>query len=142
MNGVLSGYGLVQGDHLSGDSTGQAALSNGQVFVQKTDGWWQFYVQAGAYNILSVGLPFMPTGKQVDDLYSPVPVAYLKLVPAKSTSIQIGELPTLMGAEYTFDFENMNIERGLLWNQENAINRGVQVNQTIGKLAASLRRCA
>jgi hypothetical protein len=24
-----------------------------------------------------------------------------------------------MGAEYTFDFQNINIERGLLWNQEN-----------------------
>ena len=138
LNGVLSGFGLVQGNHVSGDSTGQAALSNGQVFVQKADGWWQFYVQAGAYNILSLGLPFMPTGKQVDNLYSPVPVAYLKLVPAKNTSIQIGELPTLIGSEYTFDFQNMNIERGLLWNQENAINRGIQVNQTIGKLAASL----
>lgn len=138
MNGVISGFGLVQENRISGDNTGQAALSNGQVFVQKTDGWWQFYVQAGAYNILSVGLPFMSTGKQVDNLYSPVPVAYLKLVPAKNTSIQIGELPTLMGSEYTFDFQNMNIERGLLWNQENAINRGIQINQTLGKLAASL----
>ncbi len=138
LNGVLSGFGLVQENHVSGDGTGQAALSNGQVFVQKTDGWWQFYVQAGAYNILSLGLPFMPTGKQVDDLYSPVPVAYLKLVPAKNTSIQVGALPTLMGSEYTFDFENMNIERWLLWNQENAINRGIQVNQALGKFTASL----
>ncbi len=43
-----------------------------------------------------------------------------------------------MGAESTFTFQNMNIERGLLWNQENAVNRGVQVNQTIGKFTASL----
>jgi hypothetical protein len=43
-----------------------------------------------------------------------------------------------MGAEYTFDFQNMNVERGLLWNQENAINRGIQVNQTLGKFTASL----
>ncbi len=50
----------------------------------------------------------------------------------------IGKLPTLMGAEYKFDFQNMNIERGLLWNQENAINRGIQVNQTLGKFAASI----
>ena len=137
LNGVLSGFGLVQSNHVSGDSTGQAALSNGQVFVQKPDGWWQFYVQAGAYNILSLGLPFASTGKQVDDLFGPVPVAYLKLAPAKNTSIQIGALPTLIGSEYTFDFENMNVERGLLWNQENAINRGVQINQTMGKFAAS-----
>ena len=50
----------------------------------------------------------------------------------------IGSLPTLMGAEYTFDFQNMNIERGLFENQENAINRGIQVNQTFGKFTASL----
>lgn len=138
VNGVLSGFGLVQGNHVTGDGTGQAALSDGQLFVQKADGWWQFYVQAGAYNILSLGTPFAATGKQVNALYGPVPLAYLKLVPSKSTSFQIGELPTLMGAEYTFDFENMNIERGLLWNQENAINRGVQLNQAFGKFSASL----
>ena len=38
-----------------------------------------------------------------------------------------------MGAEYTFTFQNMNIERGLLWNQETAVNRGIQVNQALGK---------
>jgi hypothetical protein len=32
----------------------------------------------------------------------------------------------------------MNIERGLLWNQENAVNRGIQLNQKFGKFAASL----
>ena len=72
------------------------------------------------------------------NLYGPVPTAYLKLVPTKTTSILIGELPTLIGAEYTFSFENMNIERGLLWNQENAISRGIQLNQAIGKYLAAL----
>jgi hypothetical protein len=138
VNGVLTGTGLWQGNPVAGDSDTQAALSNAQVSVQKTDGWWQYYVQAGAYNILSVGLPFLPTDKNITELWSPVPVAWLKLVPAKNTSIQIGSLPTLMGAEYAFDFQNMNIERGLLWNQENSINRGIQLNQTIGKLSASL----
>ncbi len=137
LDGVLSGMGMVQGSHVAGDSSSEAALSDGQIFLQKAEGWWQFYVQAGAYNILSLGAPFVATGKQVNDLYGPVPVAYLKLVPAKNASIEVGALPTLIGAEYTFDFENMNIERGLLWNQENAINRGVQVNQSIGKLALS-----
>ena len=28
----------------------------------------------------------------------------------------------------------MNIERGLLWNQENAITRGIQLNETYKKL--------
>jgi hypothetical protein len=138
LNGIVSGVGLWQGKHLSGDNPTQATLGNGQVFIQKASDWWQFYVQAGGYNILAIGTPFLPTEKAISNLYGPVPVAYLKLAPAKNTSILVGALPTLMGAEYTFSFENMNIERGLLWNQENAINRGIQVNQTLGKFTASL----
>jgi hypothetical protein len=138
LDGVVSGMGLWQGNHVSGDNPTQPAVSNGQVFVQKTTGWWQFYVQAGAYNILSLGTSFLPTDKAISDLYGPVPVAYLKLAPTKTTSVMVGALPTLMGAEYTFDFQNMNIERGLLWNQENAVNRGIQLNQTLGKFTASL----
>jgi len=121
-----------------GDKAGQAGLSNGQVFVQKADGVVQFYVQAGAYTMPALATPFLATDKTLTNFYGPVPVAYLKLQVAKNTSILVGELPTLIGAEYTFTFENMNIERGLLWNQENAINRGVQVNQTLGKFAASV----
>ncbi len=138
LDGVVSGIGLWQGNHVSGDDVGQAALSNGQLFIQKTTGWWQFYVQAGAYDILALGTPFLPTDKALTNLYGPVPVAFLKLVPGKNTSIQIGALPALMGAEYTFDFQNVNIERGLLWNQENSVNRGIQVNQTMGKFTASI----
>lgn len=138
VNGILSGMGLVQGNHVPGDDVTQAAVSNGQVFVQKADGWFQFYLQSGAYDLPSLGTPFLAADKTVSNLYGPLPVAYVKLAPGKNTSIQVGEMPTLMGAEYTFTFENMNVSRGLLWNQENAINRGIQVNQTMGKFTASL----
>ena len=138
VNGTVSGLGMWTGNYVSGDSSTQAALSNGQVWIQKTDGWFQFYVQAGAYNIAALGAPFLATDKTVSNLFGPVPVAFVKLQAGKNTSFQIGALPTLMGAEYTFTFENMNIHRGLLWNQENAVNRGIQVNQTMGKFTASL----
>jgi len=69
--------------------------------------------------------------------FGPVPVGFVKLQAGKNTSFLVGALPTLIGAEYTFTFENMNVERGLLWNQENAVNRGVQINQTMGKFTAS-----
>ena len=138
VNGVVSGMGLVQSNHIPGDNTDQASLSNGQLFIQKSDGWFQFYVQAGAYNILSLGLPYVPAESTTTGLFGVLPVAFVKLQAGKNTSIEIGKLPTLIGAEYTFSFENMNIERGLLWNQENAVNRGIQVNQAMGKLAASI----
>jgi len=138
VNGFLSGMGLWQSNHIPGDDSTQAALSNGQVVLQKTDGWFQFYLQAGAYNIPVLGVSFLATDKTVTDLFGPLPVGFLKLAPGKNTSIMIGALPTLMGAESTFTFQNMNIERGLLWNQENDISRGIQVNQTMGKFTASL----
>ena len=138
VNGFLSGTGLAQTNHVPGDDDTQAALSNGQVFIQKTDGWFQFYIQAGAYDLLALGLPFVQTDKIISNLYGPVPVGYVKLQAGKNTSFEIGSLPTLIGAEYTFSFENMNIDRGLLWNQENAVTRGMQVNQTMGKFTASL----
>jgi hypothetical protein len=138
VNGILDGMGSVTSNHVPGDHTSNAALANGQVWIQKTDGWFQFYIQAGAYDIPSLGVPFLATDKTISDLYGPVPVAFLKLQPGKNTSIQIGALPTLIGAEYTFSFENMNIQRGLLWNQETAVSRGIQINQTMGKFAASL----
>ena len=137
-NGILDGLGMWTGNYVPGDKSTQAALSNGQVFLQKTDGWFQFYLQAGAYDIAALGTPFLATDKTVSDLYGPLPVAFLKLQAGKNTSFLVGALPTLIGAEYTFTFENMNIHRGLLWNQENAITHGVQVNQTLGKVTASL----
>ena len=137
VNGIVTGFGQVQGNHVPGDRVGQADLSNGEAWIQKTDGWFQFYVQAGAYNLPSLAVPYASTVSTMTNLYGPVPVAFVKLQAAKNTSILIGELPTLIGAEYTFTFENMNIERGLLWNQENAVTRGIQLNQTMGKFTAS-----
>jgi hypothetical protein len=65
-------------------------------------------------------------------------MAYLKLQPTTDFSVEVGKLPTLIGAEYNFTFENMNIERGLLWNQENLVNRGIQLNYTKGPFAFNL----
>jgi hypothetical protein len=138
VNGVLSGTGMWQGNHVPGDSNTQAALSNGQIFIQKTDGWFQFYIQAGAYTLPSLATPFLGTGETMTNFFGPVPQGFVKLQAGKNTSFEIGALPTLIGAEYSYSFENMNVERGLLWNQENAVNRGVQVNQTFGKFTASL----
>jgi hypothetical protein len=138
VNGFLSGMGQFQTNHVPGDAGAHGDLSNGQIFIQKTDGWFQFYLQAGVYNIPVLGVPFLSSEKALGDYWGPVPIGYAKLQAGKNTSILIGSLPTLIGAEYTFTFENMNVQRGLLWNQEPAVSRGVQVNQTMGKFAASV----
>src|SRR6185437_7382454 len=42
-NGIVTGSGMWQGNHLSGDHSSQAALSNGQFILQKADGPVQYY---------------------------------------------------------------------------------------------------
>ena len=146
ITGVASGMGQWQNNVFPGDHTFLADLTNAQVFIQKVDGVVQFFVQTGAYTLPDIGLPYVRAGNTehtagiaTNAFYGVVPQAFLKLAPVKNFSIMAGKLPTLIGAEYTFSFENMNIERGLLWNQENAVNRGVQANFTAGPvtLAAS-----
>jgi hypothetical protein len=85
-----------------------------------------------------LGTPYYRSSKVTHDFFGPVPQGFVKLAPNANFSVQAGALPTLQGAEYTFSFENFNIERGLLWNQENAVNKGVQVNFTKGPWAVSL----
>jgi Putative beta-barrel porin-2, OmpL-like. bbp2 len=137
VNGAVTGIGLFQNNAVPGNNPQEGAFTNAFIFFQKPTGWFQIYVQAGAYDLPALGSAFISNATTNSDLYGPVPVAYAKLV-WKNTSIQFGLLPTLIGAEYTFSFQNMNIERGLLWNQENAINRGVQLNQALGKFSVSL----
>jgi hypothetical protein len=131
-SGQLTGLGLYQDNPVASDKGGRGDLSNGQIEVQKTDGLVQFYVQAGAYALPSLGTAYVKGTDLPDLTYKWVPVAYLKLQPTANFSILAGKLPTLVGAESTFTFQNMNIARGLLWNQEPAISRGVQANYTAG----------
>jgi Putative beta-barrel porin-2, OmpL-like. bbp2 len=137
VTGILTGMGWTEGNHAAGDSSTHWDVSNAQLFVQKTTGWWQFYLQGGAYNLPAIGVPFLSTADTVKNIYGPFPQGYAKFVKG-NFNVEIGALPTLIGAEYTFSFENMNIERGLLWNQENAVNRGVQLNETYKKWTAAL----
>jgi len=45
------------------------------------------------------------------------------LPPSDNLSVEIGKLPTLIGDEDTFSFQNPQMERGLLWDQTNAQTR-------------------
>ena len=137
VTGVVSGFAQAQ-DHVSpGDHNVQGDLSNAQIFINKPTGLVQFFAQAGAYSLPDIGTPYLTASKATDAFYGPFSQWFVKLAPNDSFSIEVGKLPTLIGAEYTFSFENLNVERGLLWNQENAVNRGVQVNYTKGPLALS-----
>jgi hypothetical protein len=138
INGVVSGIGIVQNHAVSGDRSARADASNAQVIIQKADGMIQYYLEVGAYSIDELGAPYVSSGNAVNRLWGPLPAGYLKIAPTANFSLLAGNLPTLFGQEYAFTFENLNIERGLLWSQENTVNRGVQANYTLGPVTASL----
>jgi len=138
VNGVVSGIARFQDHIVPGDHKSFGDISNGQVIVQKVDGVFQFFVQAGIYSTPSLGVPYLRASRNNEATYGPIPQAFIKIAPTSNFSVQAGKLPTLQGAEYTFTFENMNIDRGLLWNLENAVAKGVQANYTHGPFAFSL----
>src|ERR1700730_10434600 len=138
VNGIVSGLAFFQNHAVVGDPYNRVDVSNAEAIIQKADGLIQYYLQVGGYSFPIVGNPYINMTKSVDRLFGVLPEAYIKIAPTDSFSIEAGNLPTLFGAEYTFTFENINIERGLLWNQENVINRGLQLNYSYGPLAASV----
>jgi hypothetical protein len=116
----------------SGNSAGLLDLSNAQVELQTMSGPVQLYIQAGAYSLPTVGTSYVRASRANSLTFGPVPIAYVKLVPSADVTVQVGALPALIGAEYIFTFQNMNIERGLLWSQEQDVSKGVEVNYSHG----------
>ena len=144
VDGVLSGLALYQSptqvdvngnDH---EGSGIADLANAQVIINKTDGLFQFYLEGGAYSLPTLGSNYYRTETIDQDTFGILPVGFVKIVPNSNFNIMVGALPTLIGGEYTFTFQNMNIERGLLWAQEPVFSKGIQANYTKGPIALSL----
>ena len=144
VSGQLSGLGLVQSDRVSnplpgaGNADSLLDVSNAMIAVQKTSGRFQFFVQAGTYSFPTLGTPYIRQNKNASAFYGALPIAYGKYVVNENLSIQAGSMPTLIGSEYAFTFQNTNIERGLLWNQEPVVSKGVQVNYAKGPLSVSV----
>lgn len=138
VTGIGSGLLGVQSGSTAGVADSFADVSNAQIIIQKPEGLIQFLVQAGIYSQETEGLGYVRSATYTDATYGPIPQAWIKLAPSSSFNVQAGILPTLIGLEAPFSFQNMNIERGVLWGQEDVMTRAVQANATFGKISASL----
>ena len=67
VDGVLSADALWQSNPQFGPfgqtQDGYADITNAQVILNKTDGVFQFYVQAGAYSIPTLGVAYLKTSQ-------------------------------------------------------------------------------
>ena len=138
ITGALSGMGFTQNHHVAGDQSTIGDLTNAQIFVNKVDGEFQYFVEVGAYSFPTLGAAYTKATTTTSNTYDVLPQAFIKYQPTAAFSIQAGKLPTLIGDEYAFTVENSNIERGLLWGQEPLISKGVQANYTTGPVTFNL----
>jgi hypothetical protein len=122
------------------DQTSRFNVSNAFAILTKSTGTLQFALQAGAYSIPTIGVAGNKTiqTNANTDLFGPVPLAYAAYVPNGNFSLDVGVLATLTGAESTFTYLNWNVQRGAVWNVENAVSRGVRAAFTSGKAVVDL----
>ena len=138
VSGIVSGFALLQDNAYAGDRDTRWDFANAQIAIQKTDGPVQFYVQLGQYDVLALATPIVSSSYFTKHSFGYLPQAYVKLAFSDAFSVEAGKLPTLIGPEDTFSFQNLDMERGLGWNQTNGQTRGVQANYTVGPVALNL----
>ena len=122
------------------DGISRTDLSNGMLIVTKNSGWFRFGITAGVYVLPVVGEALNPTtqGGANTSLYGYVPQAYFAFVPNDHVTITVGQLATLLGQEDGFTYQNIDIQRGLVWAAESTFSRGLRVTYVQGKFTGDL----
>ena len=145
VGGAFTGYGYTQSNPfpfstttLPSDRKERLDFSNLSVWIQKADGPIQFFVMGGGYAVPVLGATNLRAIDQTDLLFGPLPIAFGKFVINDNWSVQGGRMPTLIGSEAPFTFQNINIQRGLLFFQENIVNQGAQINYANGPVSISV----
>lgn len=127
-NAALTGLGAAQSNATDTNPRNYGDISNAQIVVAKPSGPLQFFAVTGLYSIPDLSTSYLRAATQTRQSWGVLPVAYASIVPNDNWSLYVGKLFALGGAEGTFSYENINIQRGLLWSQTNSISQGAQLN--------------
>jgi hypothetical protein len=127
VNGALSVYIINSNNRaVNDDKETRYDVGSAIISLSKPAEPFGFTLIGGAYAVPVVGLALIRTS-QYTDPFSPIPVAYLEYSPMKGLSVQAGKLPTIIGYESAFTYQNNYIQRGLVWNMQPVINNGVRL---------------
>ena len=138
MHGAFSGYGNFK---TQSDLATQTDVSNALLTFSKNTGRVQASVTTGAYAFPVAGQPLVPTTRQPGAntaLYGAVPAYDVAYVPNGNVTVSAGQLATMLGQENGFTFQNVDIQRGIVWAAEPTFSRGVRVAYTNGKMTGDL----
>ena len=122
------------------DLSNRTDISNGFLIINKSSGTFRYGFAAGAYNIPVVGFALNKTIQNGANasLYGALPSVYVEYAPTNYFNLQAGKLATFIGQESTYTYENINIQRGIIWNIETAVSRGLRGNFTGSKFNGAL----
>jgi len=128
------------GNRGGSDQASRFNISTAFLNVVRNTGFFRYGASAGLYGIPVLGVSGNKTlqGNANTNVYGPLPSAYVSLNPNEYTSISVGKLATLIGQENTYTYLNPNIQRGLVWNMETAVSRGIRLTATGGKYTGAL----
>ncbi|NPA39619.1 MAG: porin [Thermodesulfobacteria bacterium] len=119
---ILSGTKVVNSDRNTFYDVGSAVID-----ISKEASPVGFEVLAGAYATPVLGSPLSYAADTTKTL-SPIPVAYLKFKAIKGVELDIGRMPTLIGYESAFTYQNPYIQRGLVWNMQPVLHDGIRAS--------------
>ncbi|MCS7308155.1 MAG: porin [Aquificaceae bacterium] len=125
ISGALTIYGIHSVNGTDAKKT-RYDVGSALINISKPAGPFGFTFIGGAYSVPVVSLEIVKTSDSTD-LFSPLPVAYVEFAPMKGLSLQAGKLPTIIGYESAFTYQNNNFQRGLVWNMQPVVNNGVRL---------------
>ena len=122
------------------DRATRADLTNALITPTVNLGDFHASSTAGFYNLPAVGFALNPidqTGANTT-LFTPVPLYYLSYTPKGHFSFYVGKLPTELGQESMFTYQNFNIQRGFGWAVEPLVSRGIRAAYANGPWTVQL----
>ena len=138
VQGVVSVLGMSQSNPVAGNDQHLVDISNAQAIIQKNTGLVQFYIQGGAYSTPSLGTSYQRANRQTVDSFGFIPLASISLAPNDHWKFTAGKINSFGGYEDTFTFQNINIDRGLLWNQTSNVSKGFEATYKNGPVSTSI----
>lgn len=122
------------------DESSRSDLSNGLLTLTASPGIFRFGITAGVYAFPVVGLAVNPTtqANANTSLFGYVPSYYVGIAPDSHLTISAGQLASLLGQESGFTYQNINVQRGLIWAAEPTFSRAVRIAYTQGKFTGDL----
>lgn len=116
-------------DVLTGfDRLSRTDVTNALVTPTFNSGYFHATATLGFYDLPTLGCALNPTTQSGANmtLFSAMPLYNVSYAPNSHVSFYAGKLLTQLGQEAMFTYQNFNVQRGLGWEMEPLVSRGVR----------------